>query len=226
MVSKERLEEITEDFERVIYPAEVGEMARELLALKSLPAMAEVDALHGNAVRCLAKIVMNRGGEDGSAIDGVPSGIYQKLRNAIDAMNNALRRAIASALTEKVRGDEAEKNAKNLLLQQEPLATENLLHTQRIADLTRERDELKGWISAYEGERGLNGALYWAERTKMQMRIDEASAERDELKEQLEAVEATRTDAVNNAVKWANEADEAIICIRPLRIEVVEGGEK
>lgn len=93
MLTNELLKEIKEESMHAIYPAEVGEMARELLSLRTLPEMAEVDALqsHYNL----------------NYIRGV------KL-HCVTEIADIARRAIAFAEIQRKRADEAKKIIREL----------------------------------------------------------------------------------------------------------------
>ena len=118
-------------------------MVRELLALKSLPAMAEVDALEARW----------------------PKSNFVEQGNVFGEAVRSLRRAIANAEAERKRADEAEKDW------EVDRGVRDDLELQ-IADLTRERDEarrLLKWLKDFtgvildevatlEGENGHNAA--------------------------------------------------------------------
>ncbi len=135
MLSKDRLEEIANEFKRVIYPAEVGEMARELLSLQSLPEMTEVDAMEVMFGGC----------------------VIADQRIHFESACELARRSIASAQAERQRADEADAEIEQLKefnsLSDEFVGLLDERQKEQIAALTAELDQIiSDLLEVFSGE--------------------------------------------------------------------------
>lgn len=194
MVSNERLRELKAmkilGFADSVTCAEIGEMIDEILALRTLPAMAEVDALEKSVIQCLAQIVMSRGGEDGSAIDCVPSGLYQKLRDLIYAMISCSRRAIASAEAERRRADEAEKKV-----------------AERDAEIERLRMAV-GCATTIKGDMVIRADDPLGMMQEVSAYVTTLTAERDEARSELEDAQRQEIETIAAVINHRKLIDE------------------
>lgn len=203
MLSKERLEEIIGQFEHVIYPAEVGEMARELLSLQSLPAMAEVDA------------------EYEGCFDGADHAASSS--DAVKRLAAIARRAIASAQAERLRAYELDlcineiKELKEQIAKLKRTLEQKQNWSDGIQAIVKENAILAG-VNVHHSE-----AFHWATETGKQ--ITALTTERDEARRLLKEANAYGLlGEIHHMAEYDGEDPSRVVIVSREILKLCNGG--